>query len=185
MSKFDPDEDLVERIAGGDEVAVRELMERHVDWIMGCGFRLLGSREDAEEVVQEVFLRVWRAAPKWQPGEAKFRTWMNRVTVNLCFDRLRKKREVVTDDLPEIADERGTPADQLQECQTVSRVQGAIDRLPERQKTAIILCHHQGLSNIEAADLMGVSVEALESLLARGRRKLKALLAPELEQLLA
>ncbi len=185
LNDVDPDAELLKKIAAGDEMAVRELMNRHIDWMLACSYRMLGTREDAEEVAQEAFLRVWKVAGTWEFGRAKFRTWINRVTVNLCYDRLRKKREVATEEAPEQVDESGTPADRLHQNQVAARVRLAIDQLPERQKAAIVLCHHQGLSNGEAADIMDVSVEAIESLLSRGRRKLRQILKPEIENLLA
>jgi len=175
----DPDGELVSRIAGGDHAAVRELVDRHLPKVIAVARRMLGTREDAEEVAQEVFLRVWRHAGNWTPGQAKYATWMHRVTLNLCYDRLRKKREVAMEEVPEKIDDSPTPAQALHESQVAQRVDQALHELPERQRGAIILCHYQNLSNIEAAQVMEISVDALESLLARGRRGLKARLVME------
>ena len=175
----DPDGGLVIKIANGDHAAVRELVDRHLPKIHAVARRMLGSREDAEEVAQEVFFRVWRHAGNWIPGQAKFATWMHRVALNLCYDRLRKKREVIMDEVPERIDDSPTPAQALHRSQVARRVDQALQELPERQRSAIILCHYQSLSNIEAAQVMEISVDALESLLARGRRGLKAKLIME------
>ena len=180
----DPDTDLVAAVARGDQAAARNLVERHLPKMIAVGRRMLGNQADAEEVAQEVFLRVWKQAAKWQPGAAKFETWMHRVAINLCYDRLRKKREVLSDEVPELADEAANPAEALQAKQLGLRIDEALQRLPDRQRLAITLCHITELTNIEAAAAMEISVDALESLLARGRRKLKEYLRSEMNDLM-
>ena len=128
-------------------------------------------------MAQETFFKVWRNAPRWRPGAAKFDTWLHRVTLNLCYDRLRRRREKPTADLPDTPDPGPGPDRGLMAAAVGERVRVAMQGLPPRQREAIVLCHYQELGNIEAAGLMGVSVEALESLLSRGRRALKAALA--------
>jgi len=113
-------------------------------------------------------------APKWRPGAARFDTWLHRVALNLCYDRLRRRREIAYAEPPERADEGPGPDRGLQAADTGRRVGQALQALPDRQREAIVLCHYQELGNIEAAAAMGVSVEALESLLGRGRRALRA-----------
>jgi RNA polymerase sigma-70 factor (ECF subfamily) len=174
----DPDEALLVRIADGDAAAVRALVGRKLPRILGLAQRMLADSAEAEDVAQEAFLRVWKQAPKWRPGAARFDTWLHRVALNLCYDRLRRRREIATDSPPEQADERTPAADRgLIAQDTGKRVAAALQRLPERQREAIVLCHYQELGNIEAAAVMGVTVEALESLLSRGRRSLRAALA--------
>lgn len=181
----DPDAELLAGIARGDGIAARDFVDRHVRRITNLARRTLGNQADAEEVAQEVFLRAWKQAATWEPGRAKFETWMHRVTVNLCYDRLRKKREVTgNDEVPDMVDDRPDPGEALHEKELAAQVNDAMLRLPERQRIAITLCHHQGLTNIEAAEVMDLSIEALESLLARGRRKLKELLKPRAGELL-
>ena len=128
---------------------------------------------EAEDVAQEVFLRAWKQAAGWTPGAAKFDTWLHRVALNLCYDRLRRRREIPTDTPPDRPDEGPAPDRGLLAAETGVRVTAALKRLPDRQREAIVLCHYQELSNIEAAALMEISVEALESLLSRGRRALR------------
>lgn len=169
----DPDGDLVVRIAAGDHAAARALLARHLPRILNLGRRMLGNQAEAEDVAQEVFLRVWTHASRWQPGAAKFETWLHRVAINLCYDQLRKKRTTNIEAIAEPVDPAPGPAATLFLSQLGAAVDSALNALPERQKEAVVLCHHQGLSNIDAAEVMGVSVEALESLLARGRRTLK------------
>jgi len=176
LGSSDPDEALLLRVADGDPAAVRALVGRKLPRILGLAHRMLGDAAEAEDVAQEAFLRIWRQAPKWRPGAARFDTWLHRVALNLCYDRLRRRREVVTDSPPERADEGPAPDRGLMAQDTGVRVAQALQRLPDRQREAIVLCHYQELGNIEAAATMGVTVEALESLLSRGRRSLRVAL---------
>ena len=173
----DPDEALLARVADGDPAAVRALVARKLPRLLSLAGRMLGDAAEAEDVAQETFVRAWKQARAWRPGVAKFDTWMHRVALNLCYDRLRRRREAPTDTPPEVVDDGPAPDRGLQAMETGERVAAAMRALPDRQREAIVLCHYQELSNIEAAALMGVSVEALESLLSRGRRALRTALA--------
>jgi RNA polymerase sigma-70 factor (ECF subfamily) len=135
-------------------------------------------------VAQEAFLRAWRHAGRWRPGEARFSTWLHRVAVNLCIDRRRRRREQTVDELPEVADPAPGPEGTALAAARRRRVEAAVAGLPERQRAAVLLTHFQGLGNIEAAEALGVSVEAVESLLSRARRQLRAALADEIGTLL-
>ena len=165
------DEALMRRIRAGDRPAFTVLLNRHLKAVTGFSYRMLMDAAEAEDVAQETFLRLWRYRDKWRP-EAQLRTWLFRVARNLCIDRFRR-RKVVTDQIPEQADPRGGPAADLERRQSSRLLNSAMKRLPERQRAAIALVYHQELSNIEAAGILGVSVDALESLLSRGRRGLK------------
>ena len=173
----DPDEELLSRVAAGDPAAVRALVGRKLPRLLALAGRMLGDGPEAEDVAQDAFIRVWKQAPKWRPGAAKFDTWLHRVALNLCYDRLRRRRELAFAEPPERADEGPAPDRGLQAADTGRRVAAAMAALPDRQREAIVLCHYQELGNIEAAAVMGVSVEALESLLGRGRRALRAALS--------
>lgn len=173
----DPDEDLVRRVGQGDPAAIQSMVARKLPRMLGLAQRMLGDPVEAEDVAQEAMLRAWRQAPRWTPGKARFDTWLHRVALNLCYDRLRRRREVPTDAPPERPDEGPAPDRGLMAADVGSRVDAALARLPDRQREAIVLCHYQELTNIEAAALMEVSVEALESLLSRGRRALRQALA--------
>jgi RNA polymerase sigma-70 factor (ECF subfamily) len=173
----DPDEDLVRRVGQGDPAAAQTLVSRKLPRILALAQRMLGDAAEAEDVAQEAMLKAWRQAPKWAPGKARFDTWLHRVALNLCYDRLRRRREIPTDTPPDRPDEGPAPDRGLLAAETGVRVAAALKRLPDRQREAIVLCHYQELSNIEAAVLMEISVEALESLLSRGRRALRQALS--------
>lgn len=173
----DPDEELLARVAHGDPASVRALVARKLPRLLSLAGRMLGDASAAEDVAQEAFLRVWKQAPRWQPGAARFDTWLHRVALNLCYDRLRRRREMSYAVPPEQIDEGPAPDRALDASDTGRRVSAALQSLPDRQREAIVLCHYQELGNIEAAAVMGVSVEALESLLGRGRRTLRTALA--------
>ncbi len=171
---------LMRRVGAGDAAACRLLVDRHLKRIVGFAYRLLGDRSDAEDVAQDTFLRLWRHAHRWRP-RARLTTWLFRVAYNLCIDRLRARRETPSDPLP---NPPANPAAHLQRSQVARIVGSALGTLPERQRTALALVYHQGLSNIDAAEVMDVSVEAVESLLARGRRGLRKRLAAQRPELM-
>jgi RNA polymerase sigma-70 factor (ECF subfamily) len=173
----DPDEDLVRRVGQGDPAAVQALVARKGPRMLALAYRMLGDLAEAEDVAQEAVLRAWRQAPRWRPGQARFDTWMHRVGLNLCYDRLRRRREIATDAPPEQVYGGPAPDRGLMAADVGARVDRALTALPERQREALVLCHYQELTNIEAARLMSVSVEALESLLSRGRRAMRLALA--------
>ena len=173
----DPDEELLARVAAGDPASVRALVARKLPRLLSLAGRMLGDASAAEDVAQEAFLRVWKQAPRWRPGAARFDTWLYRVALNLCYDRLRRRRELSYAEPPDRADEAPGPERGLEAADTGRRVSAALQALPDRQREAIVLCHYQELGNIEAAAIMGVSVEALESLLGRGRRTMRVVLA--------
>jgi len=171
---IDPDTDLVARAGQGDRAAAQALMGRHLSKLLTLARRMLGDPAEAEDAVQETFLKLWTHAARWQPGKAKFETWLYRVTMNKCYDRLRRRSTAKLDEAAEVADP-ALPADRvLENAGVASEIEKALADLPERPRAAILLCHHQECGNIEAAEILGISVEALESLLARGRRTLRA-----------
>jgi RNA polymerase sigma-70 factor, ECF subfamily len=175
----DPDLALVRRAGRGDRDACTALVDRYLARVHGIALRLLGQRADAEDIAQEVFLRVWQQASQWREGEARFGTWIYRITQNLCMDRLRGRRTADADGLATLADPGAAAGETLERHDTAAAVRAAVQTLPERQREAVVLCHFGELGNIEAAAVLGLSVDALESLLARGRRALRERLAQE------
>ena len=166
---------LVARVGAGDSAACRALMDAHLGRLHGYAWRMLGDAGEADDVAQECFLRLWRQAGAWR-AEARVATWLHRVAHNLCIDRLRRRRPGMGEDPPDRPDPAVGPAGGHQRAQVARAVGAALGALPERQRAAIALVHYQELGNIEAAAVMGISVEALESLLSRGRRGLRAAL---------
>ncbi len=181
----DPDEELVRRVGAGDRRAAAELVRRHLPRMIGLARRMLGYHAEAEDVAQVVFLRVWKHAAAWKPGQAKFETWMHRVAMNLCLDRLRRSGRQGGEVSPETPDARASATKALDDKQRRERVRDALQLLPERQRAALVLCYYQDRTNIEAAEILGVSVDALESLLSRARRTLKSELAAERADLMS
>ncbi|MCW5650570.1 MAG: RNA polymerase sigma factor [Ramlibacter sp.] len=180
MINDDPDAQLLARVGRGEPRAMREFVSLKLPRVLALAQRLLGRRSEAEEVAQEAFVRVWKQAARWQEGQARFDTWLHRVVLNLCYDRLRARHdEPPADDVPEPVDPALTPPETLQAAQRSRRVAAALAALPAHQREALVLQYYQELSNSEAAMLMGLSVEALESLLARARRALRAQLMGE------
>ena len=170
------DAELLARIGRGDETAFRALISRKIDRVQALAFRMLGDASLAEDVAQETFLRVWRTAGDWRQGEARFDTWLHRVALNLCHDRLRRRRVVFVAEPPEQVDPAIGADLRLSRDQVGRRVRRALGGLPRRQREAIVLQTWGELSNGEIAATMGIGIEALESLLARGRRTLRTIL---------
>jgi RNA polymerase sigma factor (sigma-70 family) len=175
--KFDPDAELVARVGRGDRAAAQALMARHLPKMLNLARRMLSGQTEAEDCVQEAFLRLWTHAARWKPGAAKFETWLYRVTLNQCYDRLRKKPAAPLEAAARVADPAPGPDANLLNAALAADVESALQALPERQRAAVLLCHYQGHGNIEAAEILGVSVEAMESLLARARRTLRTKLS--------
>jgi RNA polymerase sigma-70 factor (ECF subfamily) len=173
----DPDAALLRRAGGGDRDACGELVRRHLHRVHRLAYRLLGDPGDAEDVAQEAFLRVWTEAARWREGSAPFAIWLHRVTQNLAIDRLRRRRAGSAGPLADLADGGAPAAARIDRAAADRAVRDAVATLPERQREAIALCHFEQRTNVEAAGLLGVSVDALESLLARGRRTLREQLA--------
>jgi len=170
----DDDGTLMLQVAKGDRRAYGLLVDRHLRHAVNLAYRVLFNRADAEEIAQEAFLRVWQHAIRWRSdGGASFRTWLNRVIVNLCIDRKRKPTMAALDDQPDPVDPAGTPFDAVLGGETSARISAALVKLPERQRAAIVLCYWEGESNIAAAETLGISVGALESLLVRAKRALR------------
>lgn len=175
----DPDEPLVSRIGRGDEAAFRAFVSLKLPRVHALASRMLSDPAAADDVAQDAFERVWRRAGDWRPGRARFDTWLHRVVLNLCTDRLRRRRREAPapDELPDRADPAPDPEARLLATDSASRLRAALDRLPPRQKQALMLHAYAAMPHADIAATLGVGPEALESLLARGRRTLRTLLA--------
>lgn len=162
-------------MAAGDAVAFDALLGRHVDAIFAYLLRLTGSHADAEDLTQETFLRVWRKAAAYEPGRVKAGTWLHTIAHNLCMDSFRRRRELpLPTATPEEPDPLADPERLASASEEQRRLESAIARLPDNQRAAILLCQVQGFSNAQAAEVLGIGTRALESLLARARRTLRA-----------
>ncbi|MBL6852873.1 MAG: RNA polymerase sigma factor [Alphaproteobacteria bacterium] len=170
---IDPDADLLARAGRGEHAAAAALMARHLPRMLALARRMLSDPAEADDAVQDAFVQLWTHAARWEPGRAKFSTWLYRVTLNKCYDRLRRRPTAPLEAAADVVDPAPAADATLQNAAISAQIEAALAELPERQRAAIQLCHYQGCGNIEAAEILGVSVEALESLLARGRRTLR------------
>ncbi|CAG0981215.1 ECF RNA polymerase sigma factor SigW [Planctomycetaceae bacterium] len=180
---IDPDNELMKRVARGDDEAFKLLFERHNRLAWSVIYRQLGNVAASEDLVQEAFLRVYRAAPKYEPS-AKFSTWLYTVVTNLCLnykrDRARDRLRLVGSD----EDEQGNTLEQLaaiepdehaddDAAKRTQAVKEAIAELPENQRMALILSRYEEKSYEEVAEILGVTVAAVKSLTSRARTTLK------------
>lgn len=163
-------------VSGGDRVAYGVLVNRHADRMIRMAQRTVSSRQDAEDIVQEAFIRIWTNARQWEPDRAKFTTWAYRIAMNLCIDQQRRPRGEHLDDIDERPDPTPDATESLYRTQMAQHVAAAMAGLPVNQRAAIALCYYEELSNIEAAEILSITVGAVESLLVRGRRHLRELL---------
>lgn len=178
------DRALLARVGRQDRQAFRLLVDRHLSAIVTLARRMLKDEAEAEDIAQEALLRLWRAGETLDLGPYGLRPWLRRVTSNLCLDRIRQsRRTVVVDEVPEI-EEAPTQMANLEEQDLARRVGEAMAALPERQRRALTLFHHEGLSQAEVGEVLGVSDEAVESLLARARRALRVSLEKDWKGLL-
>lgn len=174
------DEDLMLRIAAGDQPAFRVLARRYAPLALRLARRVMGNSADAEEIVQEAMLRLWVNAPRWRPM-ASFRTWFYRVVINLCLNRKRRAPFLPIEEASDPADPTPDAVARIERRETERALAAAIAALPERQRAAIALTYNEGLSNAETASALGTSVSAVETLLVRAKRTLRERLGPLLE----
>jgi len=179
-----PDTALLVAVGNGDAAAARLLLARLTPRLFNHAARVLSDRTEAEDIVQETLLRLWKIAPEWRQGEAQVSTWCYRVLVNLCTDRLRARRPSV--DIDAIAEPPANMKSVVEKMTDAARSDAlgrALASLPDRQKQAVALRHIEELGNPEIAEIMDISVEAVESLIARGKRTLKAALEGRRDEL--
>ena len=179
-SQAEDGEQLMGAVGQGARDAFAVLMERHLDRTLALATRITGNRSAAEDVAQEAFLRVWKSAPDWQPGRARFTTWLYRVTVNLCLDLRRRPAFAALELVGDPADPAEDAISAIERQQRQAMLDREIAGLGDRQRAALSLCYAGGLSNAEAAEVLEISVGALEALLVRARRQLRQRLAGRL-----
>ena len=189
---------MVKLVARKNQAAFKKLLNMHLSGINRYTVRMIGNAANAEDITQEVFLRLWTRADSYKPEASKLSTWLHNIAHNLCIDYFRKNNRFIQDSseiyeteenlhLASVSDRphgiatsaSDEPEHELAKKTRDHDVKKALMTLPERQRSAIIMCHYQGVSNKDAAHIMEVSVDALESLLSRGRLKLRKLLTED------
>ena len=179
----DQEATLMQKIARSGEdapSAFAEVVDAYLAPLLSYCRRMMNQSVDADDMVQEVFAKVWTDAGRFNPETARLTTWLHQIAHNLCIDYFRKHSRVIEEDptdqdsiINEGQETDDTPDERLRADITSDQVRLALDLLPERQRSALLLCYHQGLSNRDTAAILDVKVAALESLLARARRALK------------
>ncbi len=166
-------------VARGDTHAFEVLVRRHRKRILNLIFRLTGDHVQAEDLAQEVFVRIWQAAANYQP-KAKFTTWAYRITANLCLDLVKSAHHrqkfvcsAEDDSFDSCADKLNTPEDLVLASEKSRQLSAALRSLPANQRLAVVLKRFEGLSYEEIAKIMGCSVSAVESLLVRAKKTLR------------
>jgi RNA polymerase sigma-70 factor, ECF subfamily len=180
MDSATTDETLMQAVAGGQVAAFEQLVLRHQQAAWGTAYRMLGCRQTAEDIAQEAFLRIYQAADRYQPSAA-FRTYLYRIVVRLCLDCLRKKRPMVAEDIQLLDESAEGPEHILLLRERDEAVRTALNQLPAKQRTAVVLRYYEGLSGCEIAEVLQTTTKAVERLLARGRSTLERRLASYLQ----
>jgi RNA polymerase sigma-70 factor (ECF subfamily) len=177
--KDETDAVLVSAVARGDAGAFRVLTERHLVAVHRLSARMLGDLNEAEEVAQDTFLKLWTHASRWRPDDrdGQVLPWLRSIAMNACIDRLRRRRFNSGEEIPERQDEAASAAERIDQCRLGALVSSALGALADRQRAAIILTYYEELPNAEAAAAMGLHLKAFESLLLRARHALKASMA--------
>lgn len=168
---------LMARVGGGDAAVFGQLAEYYTPMVHALAWRMLGDAAEAEDVVQEAFVKLWVNAKGWTPTGGGLGGWLRRVATNACLDRLRKRRFVSDEAVPERADDAPLADVAIDADRRRAGVAAAIQALPDRQRAAIVLTYYEGVSNAEAAQILGLGVKAVESLLVRARQGLSKALA--------
>jgi len=184
----EPEAKIMAEVAGGKLSAFRTLVELHHKPLISFIARFTGDRNSAEDIAQEVFLRVFKVAKDYKP-QAKFKTWLFTIATNLCLNEIRdnKSNPKIVDlsdlheqEYPIIASEVLSPEKAAENAELSTAVRKAIINLPENQRIAILLRQYNDLSYNEIGQIMGISISAVESLIQRARQSLKKSLSPYL-----
>ena len=171
----DSDELLVQATGRGDLEAFNQIVERHQTWAWKIAYRFFGNEADASDVVQEAFLRLLDVSGRYR-AEAKFRTFFYQIISRLCLDRAKKKKPLFLEKIPEVLDPRPTATDAMIRQEAAHAIRSALDALPPKQRLAIVLRYYEELNYEEIASALATTTKAVERLLARGRKGLRAVL---------
>ena len=175
MNTHDEDHELMMRIAQKDKNAYKLLLDKYLSICVRFGERMLGNRQDAEDIAQETCLKIWRDPSSWKQ-QSKFSTWLYRVMFNACIDHKRKVLPFANVELDALHDHTQAVDEMLMARQKADHMQQLLQQLPDRQRAALVLSYYEELSNQQAADALGINVGALQQLLFRARQNLKLLL---------
>lgn len=168
------DEDLMALVCNGDHRAFSVLVKRHTQKFFNLAYRTLRNERDAEDIVQDSFTKIWCRPKLYNPERgAKFTTWFYRIVLNASIDLQRKNKPIYGLEEQMVDGDFVRQDERIIEAETYQELEEAIQQLPERQQTALNLCYYQNIPQKEAADIMGVGVKALESLLSRAKTNLK------------
>ena len=171
------DDMLMARVLRRDDGAFRTVIGAHAATLHRIAYRMIGDPVEAEDIAQEALTRLWQHAGRWQAGGSGIAAWLTRVTMNLCLDRLRRRRFVADAPVPERCDDAPLAPALIEAEQQRTRVVAAIAALTDNQRAAIVLTYYEDLSNVAAADTMAMNIKAFESLLLRARGSLKRMLS--------
>lgn len=174
------DRRVIEQVLAGSESAFRQIVDQHSQRIFNYVRRMTRNSTEAEDIAQETFIRFWVSRDRFDPDRVKLTTWLHRIAHNLCVDYFRQ-RQLQERQVPVQSDNQDSPDTDYELSIRAAVVHKALMTLTERQRSAIVLYHYQNFSQHDAAHILDLSVDALESLLRRGRSKLKQILAKELE----
>jgi RNA polymerase sigma-70 factor (ECF subfamily) len=181
---------LMRLIGQGDTDALAELISRHQALVSGTAARMLGSSSDVEDIAQQVFVRVWKSAPRYIPT-AKFTTWLLKITRNLVFNEMRRTKrhahvplqpDPQTEEIPLPDPVTQGPAESLLEAELQRKIEHAIEALPEKQRMAVVLRRYHDLSYEQIAEVLDLSVPAVKSILFRARTELRERLRDYLDR---
>ncbi|MBS0479226.1 MAG: sigma-70 family RNA polymerase sigma factor [Proteobacteria bacterium] len=171
------DDAVMTRIAGRDALAFSRVVEAQVGMLHRVAYRMLGDGAEAEDVAQEALLRLWASAERWRSGQAGIAAWLTRVAVNLCLDRLRRKRFSSDAEAPDRPDEAAGADEAMDEARMRAAALAALGDLTERHRAAIVLTYYEELPNAAAAEVLEMKLKAFESLLLRARGAMRTALA--------
>lgn len=171
------DDAVMARIAGRDSLAFSRVVEARVAMLHRVAYRMLGDGAEAEDVAQEALLRLWASAARWRPGQAGIAAWLTRVAVNLCLDRLRRRRFSSDAEVPDRPDDTPGADEAMAMAQLRAAALAALGDLTERHRAAIVLTYYEELPNAAAAEVLEMKLKAFESLLLRARGAMRAALA--------
>lgn len=176
---MDQDAELMLKFARGEISAFEQILKKYKDTIINVAYRFVQNYPEAEEIAQEVFLKIYHSAKTYKP-KAKLSTWVYRITANLSLNYLRSKKHSPPVPLEETLEIPGsiTPEENFVKKELIRRVREALNSLPENQKLAIILKKYENLSYEEISKIIGCSISAVDSLIQRAKQNLKRKLAP-------